>query len=145
MVFNLSLCVTSVVDFDSRITRNPESQTVSEGSSVSFFCLHGNSLPAANISWMFNNELITSTNYPEFTISTHSLSETRTSSTLFLSAAELTHSGTYTCRASNILLPSSSVESTAASLTVTGVCTSKVVRMCVSAKLRFRSCEHFSE
>ena len=109
-----------IADLTGPITRSPESQTVSEGSSASLFCLHSTSLPAANITWLFNSNLVTSATHPQFAVSSQQLSETRTSSTLFISATRLSDAGTYTCRARNILLPSLFVDSMAAILTVTG-------------------------
>lgn len=112
--------LSSSTDITPTIARGPESQSVSEGESVHFLCLHSDSLPAADLYWTHDSQEVSPGDSPRLRVSTSVLSPMQVSSTLSISAVELVDAGQYVCVAINPLLPSSAVESAPATLTVRG-------------------------
>ena len=100
---------------------SPSGQSVSEGNSLLLFCLHSGSLPAAQITWLRDSSVLTSSNRVSITsdVLTHA-NPPQTTSSLSITSVLPSDSGSYTCRATNSLLPTQQVTSAAAVVTVQG-------------------------
>lgn len=100
---------------------SPTGQSVSEGNSLFLFCLHSGSLPAAQITWLRDSSVLTSSNRVSITsdVLTHA-NPPQTTSSLSITSVLPSDSGSYTCRATNSLLPTQQVTSAAAVVTVQG-------------------------
>lgn len=99
----------------------PQSTTVDEGANVNFFCYQAGSLPPAEITWRLNGNVIVTTSRTR--IQTNILSHAnppQVSSTLVILAVQRSDEGQITCTATNPLLPTSSVVSREATLTIRG-------------------------
>ena len=100
---------------------SPETKTVMTGLTVSLFCLHRGSLPAATMAWVKDGTTLSSTN--SITITTVVLQHAnppQTSSSISISPTVKGDSGSYECVATNNLLPDSPVRSSIAELIVLG-------------------------
>lgn len=100
---------------------SPSSTSVDEGEALQLFCIHGGSLPAAEITWTLDGTAIVSSS--RISIQSLELSGTdppQTSSSLYISSAEPSDGGGYLCEARNSLLPDTVVTSNEGSVTVIG-------------------------
>ena len=99
----------------------PEDQTVNEGSSVIFFCIHAGSLPPASITWRLNGEEIAGSSRISFQSSV--LGHTnppQVSSSLVIRMVQRSDVGRVSCVATNQVLPGSPATSREAVLALTG-------------------------
>ena len=102
-------------------TVSPSTTTVNEGDPLQLFCIHGGSVPAATITWIHDNDVITTSS--RIVIQSVALGGTdpvQISSSLYITMTMPSDGGSYWCRASNQYLPDSPVFSGTGDVTVIG-------------------------
>ena len=77
-------------------------ETLVEGDNASFTC-HATSKPLPTINWYFNGDPVNVTNTRKYTTSMMSLNTTTISSTLTIMSVQLSDTGIYTCKATNVI------------------------------------------
>ena len=101
---------------------SPDSTDSIAGTTVSLFCLHSGSLPAAQMSWVKDGTTLSSSGTITITtvVLTHA-NPPQTSSSISMSPVTMGDGGQYECVATNSLLPGSPIRSSMATLTVSGM------------------------